>query len=410
MGDERSGKGRRLLRGVSSNVMVLGVVSLLTDLSSEMILPILPFFLVSVGATGLVIGLIEGAAETTASLLKVVSGWYSDKVRRRKPFMLAGYGCSTLAKPLLILATAPWHVLGIRVTERFGKGVRSAPRDALIADSTAPEHMGVAYGFHKFMDTFGAMLGVVALIALVFAIGIGLDGEYTADDYKTIFAVATVPAVVSVLVIVLFVKEADGERPESTRTFLPGMRALGRRFWLLMAVVVVFYAAEVNQAFFLLKGGDEGFSVTTVLMLYLLFNLTFALLPISFGRLSDSLGRRPVIAMSFAIFSATCAVMAFADQLWVLVGGFLMFGAYKASSEGVFKAYVVDEVPSELRGSALGAFHTCVGLVMLPGGALVGLLWDSFGSSAAFLFGAAMAAASIALLMLLAPSRRGRGA
>jgi MFS family permease len=177
-----------------------------------------------------------------------------------------------------------------------------------------------------------------------------------------------------------------------------------------MVVVVVFYAAEVNQAFFLLKGGDEGFSVTTVLMLYLLFNLTFALLPISFGRLSDSLGRRPVIAASFAIFSATCAVMAFADELWLLVAGFLMFGAYKASSEGVFKAYVVDEVPSELRGSALGAFHTCVGLVMLPGGALVGLLWDSYGSSAAFLFGSVVAAASIVLLLLMAPERRAREA
>lgn len=394
---------RRILKGVSANVVVLGVVSLLTDMSSEMIIPILPFFLVSVGATGLIIGLIEGAAETTAALLKVPSGWLSDRIGRRKPFILAGYGSSALVKPLLIVATAPWHVLGIRISERVGKGVRSAPRDALIADSTECESMGLAFGFHKFMDTFGAILGVIGLIALVFAMGIGLEGDYDAEDYRTIFAVAAVPALASVLVIILFVREKKRPRCETEAAFLKDMRGLGRGFWLLMIVVMAFYIAEVNVAFFLLKGDEEGLSITSVLLLYPLFNIAFALLATSFGSLSDRFGRKPVIAASFVVFAATCAVMAVADGLWMLVLGFGMFGAYKAASEGVFKAYVVDSVGQEMRGSALGAFHTGVGLVMLPGGIIAGLLWDSIGSHATFEFGAVMAIVSLVLLAVVAP-------
>ena len=398
---------RRLLKGVSANVLVLGIVSMLTDMSTEMIVPVLPFFLVSIGATGLVVGIVEGAAETTASLLKVPSGWFSDRIGRRKPFIIGGYGASTVVKPLLIIASAPWHVLGIRLTERVGKGVRSAPRDALIADSTAKGAMGLAFGFHKFMDTFGAVLGVVGLIALVFAMGIGLEGGFEADDYRTIFAVATIPAVLAVAVILLFVRDRRREQPPATGSFLKGMKGLGRGFWTLMTVTMTFYIAEVNQAFFLLKGEDAGQSVTTVLLLYLMFNITFALPATTLGGLSDRLGRRPVIAASFAIFAATCVVMAFADDLWLLVVGFALFGLYKASSEGVFKAYVVDSVPEELRGSALGAFHTGVGLVMLPGGVIAGLLWDSFGSHATFAFGAVMAVAAIALLATVAPREGG---
>jgi MFS family permease len=397
---------RRILKGVSANVVVLGVVSLLTDMSSEMIIPILPFFLVSVGATGLLIGLIEGAAEATASLLKVPSGWFSDRIGRRKPFILAGYGSSALVKPLLIIATAPWHVLGIRISERVGKGVRSAPRDALIADSTECKSMGLAFGFHKFMDTFGAILGVIGLILLALAMGIGLEGNYDAEDYKTIFTVAAVPALASVLVIILFVREKVRPRCETAAAFFRDMSGLGRGFWLLMIVVMAFYIAEVNVAFFLLKGEEGGLSITSVLLLYLLFNISFALLATVFGGLSDRFGRKPVIAASFAVFAVTCLVMAAADCLWMLVLGFGALGVYKAASEGVFKAYVVDSVGKEMRGSALGAFHTGVGLVMLPGGIIAGLLWDSVGSHATFLFGAAMAVISLVLLAVVAPKER----
>jgi MFS family permease len=409
-GDDDVGRGakRRLLKGVSANVIVLGVVSLLTDLSTEMIIPILPMFLLTIGATGLLIGIIEGAAETTASLLKVVSGWYSDKVCRRKPFILGGYGSSALAKPLLILATSPWHVLGIRVTERIGKGVRSAPRDALIADSTEAGSMGIAFGFHKAMDSFGALLGVLALIALVFAIGASLDVGLGEEDYRVVFAVAAVPALIAVVVIALFVKEARGRRSPPKRSFVSGMRDLGRPFRRLMAVVMMFYIAEVNVAFFILKGLDEGLSDLVVILLYALFNFTFFLMPITFGKMSDRTGRKPVIMLSFGLYVVTCLIMAVAGDWWMLVLGFGMLGAYKAASEGVFKAYVVDVVPDELRGSALGAFHTGIGLVMLPGGAIAGLLWDWLGPAATFMYGASLAAVSMALLALVAPADRAK--
>ena len=311
-----------------------------------------------------------------------------------------------LVKPLLVVASAPWQVLGIRLSERAGKGIRSAPRDALIADSTERDSMGLAFGFHKFMDTFGAILGVTMLIALVFAMGLGLDGEYEAEDYRVIFAVAAVPALASVAVIVLFVKDRVRPKCAAAGSFLKDMRELGRGFWLLMAVVMVFYVAEVNIAFFILKGQDAGVSTTGVLLLYLLFNVTFALPTVTFGKWSDRFGRRPVITASFGMFAVTCLVMAAAEEVTMLILGFALLGVYKASSEGVFKAYVVDSVGEDRRGSALGAFHTGVGLVMLPGGIVAGLLWDSIGSHATFLYGAIVALASIVLLSAMGSGRR----
>ncbi|MGD9963088.1 MAG: MFS transporter, partial [Thermoplasmata archaeon] len=265
--------GRRLLSGVSTNVLVLGVVSFLTDLSSEMIYAVLPLFLVGIGATGLLIGLIEGAAETTASLLKVASGWFSDKYDRRKPFILGGYGSSALVKPFLIVATSPWHVLGIRITERIGKGVRSAPRDALVADSTASESMGKAFGFHKAMDSAGAVAGVVVALALL-AWAASME---ELEAYRLIFLVATVPAFAAVLVILLLVREKDGTPKATKGAFLRDMSKLGAEFWVLMAVVVTFYAGEISYAFFLLQGQASGLSDAAVITLYLLFNIVFVL-------------------------------------------------------------------------------------------------------------------------------------
>ena len=391
---------RRLLRGVSANVLVLGVVSFLTDLSSDMIYAVLPLFLVSIGAGGLLIGMIEGAAETTASLLKVASGWLSDRYNRRKPFLLGGYGSSAAVKPLLMLATSPWHVLGIRVTERVGKGVRSAPRDALVADSTAPESMGKAFGFHKAMDSAGAVAGIVAAL-VVLALAASME---ELERYRLVFMVAIIPAFAAVAVIFLFVRERRGAPRTARGAFLRDMSKLGREFWALMAVVVTFYVGEISYAFFLLKGQDAGLSDTTVIALYLLYNIVFVLVAIPSGSLSDRLGRVPVILFSFSMFVVTCATMAVAEGLALLMAGFALFGLYKGTSEGVLKAYVVDVIPKDLRGTALGAFHTSVGLVMLPGGIVAGLLWDSVGPWATFAFGACTAVA--ASVLLVATGRR----
>ncbi|MBE0518235.1 MAG: MFS transporter [Thermoplasmata archaeon] len=402
-GDRGSKTKKRLLTGVSTNVMILGIVSLLTDMSSEMIIPILPMFLTAIGATGLVIGLIEGAAETTASLIKVVSGWYSDKFNRRKPFILGGYGASSAVKPGLIFATLPWQVLGIRITERIGKGIRSAPRDALIADSTAPNKMGKAFGFHKAMDSTGAVIGpILALIILAYA-----SSMEELAAYRLIFIFATIPAFAAVIVA-LFVKEKEGTKPTRRRRFVAEMRTLSRDFWSIIVVVMIFYIGEISYAFFILQAIDSGLSGVTAILLYVLFNIVFVLVAIPSGSLSDRIGRKPVIAISFLLFATTSMVMASAHSLLPLVLGFSLFGFYKGSSEGVLKAYVVDFVPRDLRGSALGAFHTAVGLVMLPGGIIAGLLWDSYGPSATFTYGAIMALVAVPLLLILGKNSGGK--
>jgi len=392
-GQGKSKLKRGILASISTNVLVLGIVSLLTDMSSEMIYPIMPLFLSFIGATGLVIGLIEGASETTASLIKVVSGWYSDKFDRRKPFILSGYGLSSLIKPALIWATAPFHVLGIKVAERVGKGIRSAPRDALIADSTPPEVRGVAYGFHKAMDSLGATIGPVITLIIILTVALSELGTY-----RLIFTIAVIPAFAGVAVIVLFVREKEKVGRQSTRTFRRGLKEFDRSFWLLIAVVLTFYIGEISYAFFILKAQVEEHDLVLTIALYVLYNVLFVLVSIPAGQLSDRIGRKPVILFAFGLFALTCGVMAMATTLAFLSIGFALLGVYKGASEGVLKAYVTDIVPSDLRGTALGTFHTAVGLVMLPGGIIAGLLWDHWGPEATFVYGGVMALAAMAIL------------
>ncbi len=303
----------------------------------------------------------------------------------------------------MILATLPWQVLGIRITERIGKGIRSAPRDALIADSTAPDKMGKAFGFHKAMDSTGAVIGpIIALIILAYA-----SSMEELSQYRLIFIFATIPAFAAVIVA-LFVKEKASARTTRRRRFVAEMRTLNKDFWSIIVVVMVFYIGEISYAFFILQAIDSGLSNVTAILLYVLFNVVFVLVAIPSGSLSDRIGRKPVIVMSFLLFAITSVVMASAQSLLPLIIGFSLFGFYKGSSEGVLKAYVVDFVPRHLRGSALGAFHTAVGLVMLPGGIIAGLLWDSYGPSATFTYGAIMALVAVPLLLILGKNSGGK--
>jgi len=378
------------------NVLVLGLVSLLTDISSEMIYPILPLFLTGIGATGAVIGLIEGAAETTASLLKVISGRLSDRFGKRKPFLTSGYGLSTLAKPLLFLATSYWHVFAVRLTERTGKGLRSAPRDALIADSTPREHIGKAYGLHKAMDSTGAVIGPLLVLPVLLA-----AATVTTDTYRLIFLIATIPAALAVIVLFLFVREPPRQSPKATARLLKDARRLGRRFWTLTLVVLIFFAGEISYSFFVLQSQAQGMSTTTTILLYALFNVIFVIVSLPSGVLSDRVGRRPVLIISFALFASTSLVMASATGLLLLALGFVLYGVYKGTSEGAFKSFVIDLVPKDLRGTALGVYHTAVGLVMLPGGLVAGLLWDAAGAWGTFGYGIGMSMVALVLMLYL---------
>jgi MFS family permease len=401
----RPSRKRRILAGISSNVLVLGIVSLLTDMSSEMIYPIMPLFLTAIGASGLIIGLIEGASETTASLIKVFSGWYSDRYKKRKPFILAGYGSSSAVKPVLYLATAPWHVLGLKIMERVGKGIRSAPRDALIADSTDSAYRGRAFGFHKAMDSTGAVIGPLLVLPVLVA-----AAAVTTDTYRLIFLLSTIPAFIAVAIIVLFLRDKKADPADKVDNMFKEMRHLGDRFYLLLMVIMVFYVGEISYAFFILRVMDEGFTViglgvdASIILLYVTLNLFFVLFALLTGGISDRIGRKPVIAASFVIFALTCVVMTTTGSYMALVLGFAMFGVYKGSSEGVLKAYVIDVVPKGLRGTAMGAFHTAVGLVMLPGGIVAGFLWDSYGHWATFAYGASAALLALVLLIAIAPN------
>lgn len=400
--DKRPRIRKPLLVGVTTNVLVLGIVSLLTDVSSEMIYPILPLFLTAIGATGLIIGLIEGSAETTASLLKVVSGWYSDRTRTRKNLVVGGYAASSVVKPFLALATSYWQVLGIRVVERVGKGIRSAPRDALIADSTPRGFHGRAFGFHKAMDSTGSVVGPLLVLPFLLIAGAAV----TTDTYRLIFLISAIPALAAVAFGFAFIREKRGEQQKVVGHFFKEIGDLGRPFWLLMSVVLVFYIGEISYAFLILRAAQEGVETVTVLLMYVLFNVAFVLMAIPAGDLSDRLGRKPVIILSFLLFILMGAVMAAADSILLLSVGFAFYGLYKGSSEGVFKAYVTDVVHPGIRGTALGAFHTVVGLVMLPGGLLAGLLWDRVGHWATFAYGIATALTALTMLLVLTRGTR----
>jgi len=364
-----------------------------------MIYPILPLFLTAIGATGLVIGLIEGASETTASLVKVISGWYSDRSARRKPFITYGYSASTVTKPVLALATSPLQVLSIRIVERVGKGIRTAPRDALIADSTDPRYRGRAYGLHKAFDSLGAVIGPALVIPILLSASV-----ITTGTYRIAFLISTIPAVIAVMVAILFVKEKRGAHKERTGTFLKDVRKLGKPFYSLMAVVTIFYIGEISYAFFVLRAYEEGIGAITTILLYILYNAVFVLAAFPSGIISDTLGRRPVLLLSFGVFAAAAVVMAAANSLWMLAIGFAMFGVYKGTSEGIFKAAVTDVAPAHLHGTALGTFHTAVGLVMLPGGVIAGYLWDNIGHWATFAYGFTTAVTAAVILLSLRSS------
>lgn len=382
--------------GITQNVVVVGLVSLFTDISSEMIYPILPLFLMNVlGAGVTVVGLIEGVGEATASLLKLISGWISDRTGRRKPLMLIGYGLSDLTKPLLALATAWPQVLVIRFADRFGKGVRGAPRDALIADSARPEVRGKAFGFHRALDTVGAAIGPLAAFGVL---------ALSANSYRAAFVVASIPGVLAVLILAL----ALHERRPASRKGAPmrlGFASLGREYLLFTGIAALFALGNSSDAFLILRAQDLGMATTLVPLAYFGFNLVYTVLAIPLGSLSDRIGRRSVIAVGYLIFAAVYLGFALAGQAWLVWPLFAAYGAYYALTEGVQRAYVADLVPAERRGAALGTFNAATGAAMLPASLIGGLLWQEVAPSAAFYYGAAFAAMAALLFRITAQAR-----
>jgi len=382
-------------RVLTPNVIALGVVSLLTDASSEMIYPLLPLFLTTVLSAGpAFVGLIEGIAESTASLLKLVSGRLSDRWRRRKALVLAGYALSSCARPLVAAAGAPWHVLAVRLVDRVGKGVRTSPRDALLADSTDPDRLGRAFGFQRAMDHLGAAIGPLLASALLYGFGWSL---------RAVFWAAAVPGLASLLVLGAGVTEVPPRPREAVRTHGPvreAAAALPRPFRRYLLVVVLFTLGNSSDAFLLLRAQELGLGPAALPLLWVALHVVKSATSTPLGALSDRWGRRRVIVVGWLLYAAVYAGFAAAAGPAALWGLVLAYGVYYGLTEGVERALVADLVPSEARATAYGWFHTAVGLAALPASLLAGALWQAWGSAWAFGFGGAVALAAAALLPL----------
>jgi MFS family permease len=382
--------------GISRNVFILGITSFLTDLSSEVVYPLVPLFLTSVlGAPYSVVGLIEGIAESTASVLKVFSGWLSDRWQKRRPLTILGYGISSLAKPLLAAASGWPMVLALRFGDRLGKGIRVAPRDALIADSTEPANRGRVFGFHRTADTAGAALG--ALLALV---ALGLIGE----RYRTIFLISAVPGLLGV-VSLFFIHERTHAHSHAARPRL-SLSQFDRKFKLFLLASAVFAIGNSSDVFLILRAKDLGLSAFGAVLAYVVFNLVYGAFSMPAGSLSDRIGRRRVIAAGFVIFSLVYLGFALAGSsafIWPL---FAVYGLYMAMTEGVGKAFAADMAPPHALGTALGTYNTVIGLLTFFSSLIAGLLWDAIGPRSPFLFGALSGIAATAILLLAIRDRK----
>ncbi|MEW6094583.1 MAG: MFS transporter [Chloroflexota bacterium] len=383
------------LRRLPRNVWVVTATSFLTDISSEMLVNVIPLFLANVlGAKTAVIGLIEGIAETTASLVKLYSGWLSDKLGKRKWLTVLGYGLSTIAKPFLYFADAWGWVLGVRFTDRLGKGVRTAPRDALIAASIDEKQRGLAFGLHRAGDTSGAFLGLAIAAAIIWATQ-KTDSLLTRATFQVIVLASIVPAVLAVLVLALGAREVALEKGNAAPSFrLAGM---DKRFKFFLLTVVLFTLGNSSDAFVILRAQERGLSLLQVMGMLLTFNLIYALLSGPLGALSDRIGRRKLIIGGWTAYGLVYLGFALSRtgyQVWAL---FALYGIYYAAVEGTAKALVADLVPPEKRGTAYGLYNGAIGLAALPASLIAGILWQGafgwagFGAAAPFFFGAGLA-------------------
>ncbi len=389
----------------SRNVVALGFTSLLTDVSTEMIIPVLPAFVTgTLRASVASLGVIEGVAECTATVLRIFSGWLSDRIGRRKPFMLFGYGLSTVAKGGMALAGSWGAVLGLRFSDRVGKGLRNPPRDALIADSVTPAQVGSAFGLHRAMDTLGAALGPLAAFALLRA----YPGEL-----RRIFALAIVPAALSMVVLAVFVRAPRSTPRRSAATLWSELGGLGRPVHRFLVVAGVFSLAGSSMAFVLLRAGQAGFSVAQVPLVYMVYNVVYALLSWPLGALSDRIGRRPLLFAAYLSFAACYALLAWRATPMVVVAAFIGLGVHSALLEGSQRSMLADLVGGPRRGTAYGLYYAIVGAALLPASVVGGLLWDRFGPATTFAVSAALALLAALLFALLLPAgheRRDRDA
>ncbi|HEV7699746.1 MAG TPA: MFS transporter [Pyrinomonadaceae bacterium] len=385
-------------RSLPRNVLALSMVSLLNDTSSEIIYPLLPAFLaLSLGASPFAIGLIEGFAESVASLLKLFSGYFSDKFANRKLPVFAGYSLAAITRPFLAFVTSWPQVLLVRLADRAGKGIRGAPRDALLADSVSPEERGFAFGFNRASDHMGAVLGPIAAFGLIWLFAANRDSP-TVREYQQVFLFASVPVVLGLLVVAFFVREKHpGEHHDAApmKFTLRGYDADFKRFLL---VIALFTLSNSTDAFLLLRAGQAGITPLLLPLLWVTLHVSKVVSSLIGGNLSDKFGRKSVIIGGWSVYALVYAGFAFVSSPWQCWALFIIYGVYFGLSEGVEKAFVADMVPPEKRGTAFGLYNMAYGITVFPASLLFGLAWNQLGASTAFIASAAVSVAAIALL------------
>jgi MFS family permease len=384
------------LRSVPRTVWALGFVSMFMDISSEMIHSLLPVFLVAgLGASAALVGLIEGVAEATAAITKVFSGWLSDRLGRRKVLAVLGYGLSAITKPIFPLAFTPFEVLGARFVDRIGKGVRDAPRDALVADITPRAARGAAYGLRQSLDTVGAVVGPLAAVGLMALLN---------DNMRAVFGFAVIPAAFAVALLVLGVDEpAAGKAPRAAASPIrwSEVGAIGAPFWIAVAVGMLFTMARFSEAFLLLRGSAAGIPLALVPFVLITMNLVYALVSAPAGSLSDTMGRKGLLVVGISVLLAADLILAFVDGVAGVLAGAALWGLHLGLTQGLFAAMVADTAPARLRGTAFGLFNLATGVTLLLASVAAGLVWSMHGASWTFLTGGGFAVIAMAGVLAL---------
>ena len=400
---------KQTLRQLPRNVWVVTLTSFFTDISSEMIFNLMPLFLANILGVRLnIVGLIEGIAESTASLLKLFSGWFSDRMGKRKLPTVIGYTTSAIAKPFLLIVTTWWGVLAVRFADRVGKGIRTAPRDALIADSVDEKRRGLAFGLHRAGDTAGAVIGLLLALGIVWASQAG-SLTLERETFQRLVLVSIVPAFLAVAILAFGAKEtAVSHKNPLVKLSLKGFDVRFRRF---LVVLLLFTLGNSADAFLILRAQERGLGVIGILGMLLAFNLIYTLVSTPLGALSDRVGRRKVILAGWLFYAVLYAGFALATAVWHIWVLYALYGLYYGAVEGTAKAYVADIVGKEQRGTAYGLYNAVTGIAALPASFLAGILWEGmgnwmgFGPSAPFVFGAIMAVTAVILFAFWVPTQ-----
>lgn len=375
--------------GLERNVFYTGLTSFFTDTSTKMIYSVMPLFLLSIGASKMSISLIEGIAESTASLIKAFSGYWSDKSGKNKPLMLIGYGVTAVLTPLYVLVRFPIQVLFLRFIERIGKGLRAAPRDSLISASVVPGETGKNFGFHKAMDNSGAILGPLIAFLLLY---------YFPLNYTNIFLFATIPAIIGVITIMVFIKEAKSVKSEARPKFQ--FKQLPARFYFFLIIIFVFTLGNSADALLLVKTAETGINKSYIPFVYMIFNVVSVIFAIPIGKLSDKVGREKLIILGFLIYSVVYFLFGRYNSINVFFFLFILYGLYSALTDTSQKAMISDIVSKDLKGTGYGLYHAVLGITLLPASIIAGVLYDKVNANAPFYFGAVMAFIA-AILMII---------